>query len=280
MKNWLRNAGLAAAATIALAAAPQSFAGSQTEPGRTLGFGAGPVPEGVYYTNLTDYGERSTAPGATTLGVEVTDFFWSTPWKIFGANLAIDITPSFGEVGTKPNSYLSGAFNPYFAGVLGWNLGQGFGASYTAGGYVPIKSEFGGNFGTFEQRFALSYLANGWNITGRVIWGIVGTDSDTGLQTAPDYLNFDFTATKKIGKWEAGLVGFASTDLNKPFAGYSEQSQVALGGLVGYDFGPVTLRTKVTQTVSETNYGGYDTRVWTDVIIPLWTPKTGISLKD
>jgi hypothetical protein len=45
-----------------------------------------------------------------------------------------------------------------------------------------------------------------------------------------------------------------------------------VGGLIGYDFGPVKLQTYVTTDVSQDNYGGYDTRGWTRIIIPLGNP--------
>ena len=41
---------------------------------------------------------------------------------------------------------------------------------------------------------------------------------------------------------------------------------------MGYDFGPVTLQTYVTTGVSQDNFGGDDTRLWTRVIFPLGNP--------
>jgi outer membrane putative beta-barrel porin/alpha-amylase len=78
----------------------------------------------------------------------------------------------------------------------------------------------------------------------------------------PNFLNVDLTATKKFGKWEIGPVGFYSTDLNSPIAGYQKQSQFAVGGLIGYDFGPVIMQAYLTTDVYEKNYGGHDTRLW------------------
>jgi len=274
----LRVAQICAPLMMSFALSTAALAGSETEPGRTMGFPAGPVPEGFYYTNITDYGQRSASSGTTTSANEVLDFFWSTPWRILGANLAIDVAPTLSEIGQSRQPYVNGVYNPYFGAVLGWDLGNGFKASYTIGGYTPLNTVVSGNFGTFEQRFGLSYLANGWNVTGRFIVGLPGKDQDAGRITAPDYLNFDWTVTKKFGKWEAGLIGFASADLNKPYAGYAEQSQVAVGGLVGYDLGPVTVRLKATRTISQANYGGYDTRVWTDIGFALWTPSPSSSL--
>jgi hypothetical protein len=55
-------------------------------------------------------------------------------------------------------------------------------------------------------------------------------------------------------------VAYASADLTSPIASYQKQSQVAVGGLVGYDFGPVALQAYATTDVVEHNYGGVDTR--------------------
>jgi hypothetical protein len=51
-----------------------------------------------------------------------------------------------------------------------------------------------------------------------------------------------------------------------------KQSQLAVGGLFGYDFGPLTLQVYATTEVYEHNYGGRDTRGWFRIIVPLWTP--------
>jgi hypothetical protein len=124
---------------------------------------------------------------------------------------------------------------------------------------------------SLNQRFALSYVRDGWSATGNVIWGI---HLDDGVTTTvnPDFLNVDFTLTRTLGKWELGPVAFYSTDLNSPFVGYDKQSQIAVGGLIGYNFGPVIGQVYVTTDVWERNYGGRDTRVWGRVIVPLGNP--------
>jgi hypothetical protein len=60
--------------------------------------------------------------------------------------------------------------------------------------------------------------------------------------------------------------------LNRPIPSYAKQSQFAIGGLVGYDFGPVILQAYLTTDVDENNYGGHDTRGWGRVIVPLDNP--------
>ena len=66
-----------------------------------------------------------------------------------------------------------------------------------------------------------------------------------------------------------GVVGYGSTDTTSPYNGYKKQSQMAVGSLVGYDFGPLTLQAKITTEFSEANYGGLDTRLWSNLIVPL-----------
>jgi Putative MetA-pathway of phenol degradation len=51
----------------------------------------------------------------------------------------------------------------------------------------------------------------------------------------PDFLNADLTATRKFGKWEFGGVGY-------PIPSYQKQSQFAVGGFFGYDFGRLLCR--------------------------------------
>ena len=68
-------------------------------------------------------------------------------------------------------------------------------------------------------------------------------------------------------------MAYGSTDLTRPIAGYQKQSQFAVGGLFGYDFGPIKLQAYATTEVVERNYGGRDTRGWLRMIVPVWTPE-------
>jgi len=277
MKINLTKWAAAGALTLTATAA---FAGSITQPGETAGLAAGtPLPPGFYFIDTTDWGVRDGQPlgSKTSVGVNIPILAWSTPWKILGARLSfLAATPSV-EAGNSASlfNYSEGWYNPAVAGKLTWDLGGGFGFGYAIGGYFRANTPVAHDTNTFFQSFALSYTANGWNLTGNVIWGI----NDTGVGTTnsisnpnPDYLNVDLTATKRFGKWELGAVAFGSTDLNQPLASVPKQSQFALGGLVGYNFGPLTLQTYLTRDVSESGYGGFDTRIWSRVIIPLGDP--------
>jgi hypothetical protein len=214
---------------------------------------------------------------------------WSTPWMILGGRVQFLLAGPLVEVGVHRTTYLRGVYNPLVAGQLAWDLGNNWGFSYLLGAYLDINSEVAWSSTSLNQRFALSYTGDRWNLTANVIWG-THFDHVTGNSQLspcpapfalngcnPDFLNVDLTATRKFGDWEAGLVAFGSTDLNIPIAGYQKQSQIAVGGLIGHSFGPVILQAYLTTDVYEKNYGGHDTRLWGRVIIPLWTAPTPVA---
>lgn len=170
-----------------------------------------------------------------------------------------------------------GFANPIIDSQVKWDLGNGFFGGFQAGVYLPVENELSilgisHNFASFQAVGAFSYLKDGWNLS---VTNLVGTGKSGDAFSvpgsyAPSWVNVDVTATKKFGKFEFGFVGFGSADLDKPLPGYGKQSQIAMGGLVGYNFGPINLQVKLTRDITETNYGGYDTRVWGSIIIPVW----------
>lgn len=246
-----------------------ALAGSVTQPGETVGLAAGaPLPPGFYFVNTADYGCRTTSPDRTCSFVDIPVIAWSTPWTIAAARLQFLVaTP---VVSVHDGGDASGWYNPFVAGMLAWDLGNGFGFSYAVGAYFGVQNDVAWDSTSLNQRFGFSYTANGWDLTANFIWGHQFDKVTTTVNA--DFLNIDLTATKKFDKWEIGPVGFYSTDLNDPIAGYARLSQFAVGGLVGYDFGPVTAQVYLTTDVYEQNYGGHDTRVWGRIIVPLGNP--------
>lgn len=268
MKSSLKT--LAACGVLTVSMAVSAFAASVTQPGETVGLPVGaPLPPGFYFLDTTDWGVRSTNPN-TALGVTIPVLAWSTPWTLLGARLQFVVATPAAAEGVNHTSYDDGIFNPFFGGQLAWDLGGGFGFSYLIGAYAGVHTPVSFDTSSLNQRVALSYTANGWNLTGNAIWGIQSEGVTATVN--PDFFNIDLTATKKLGKWELGAVGFGSTDLNSPIATYQRQSQFALGGLVGYDFGTVVLQAYLTRDVTEHNYGGFDTRAWGRIVIPLGNP--------
>lgn len=282
--NKLLGLGLGAAALVATAL-PASAA-SFTQPGGTMGAPAGAnPPPGLYFANAANYGIGGTAGGtgpSEAVGIEVPIFIWSTGWNFLGASYAASVAFPFVDIGVHNTNYLRGAFNPYINPItLSWNLGNGLFVSFGEGIYIPIASDVviasGGTTSpaSFEQRAAISYIANDWIISANVIAGIVTKDS-AGVQGA-DYLNVDWTIAHTFGKWELGVVGYGAWDLNTTPINFAagRGEAIGVGGLLGYNFGPVNLTLEAThEFVSRgaTNYGYHDTRVWTSIVIPIWNP--------
>jgi hypothetical protein len=218
---------------------------------------------------------------------------WSTPWQILGARLQFLFAWPALDVGVDstpdvPGVYQAGFYNPAALVQLAWDLGGGWGFSYAIGAYFDNEPGVSWSDTSLNQRIGLSYTGGGWNITANVVYGThfdslntdnlrlvspcLGRSDLAGFNCNPDFLNLDLTLTKTFGKWEFGPVAYGSWDVSDPANGYRNQQQFAVGGLIGYDFGPVKLQTYVTTDVSQDNYGGYDTRGWTRIIIPLGNP--------
>lgn len=269
---------IACAISAILAAPLAAHAGSQLPPGVTTGIALGaPLPEGVYDITIPTYGWRNTTP-QTDVGILAPAWVvWSTPWTILGGHLVIDAVSPVAEVKVHGVLQKGGFISPLVEAGLKWDLGGGFSAGFEAGAWLPVDTQLtplgaAHDFATFQGLAALSYLKDGWNISTTLIFGSGrnGNVADPGSYAA-DWLNLDFTGTKKIGKFELGLVAFGSWDLSSSYSGYQQQSQFALGGLLGYDFGPVDVQLKLTRDVYQSNYGGYETRVWSNIIFPIWT---------
>jgi hypothetical protein len=275
----------AAASLLSLCASVSAaVAGSVTQPGETVGAAAGaPPPPGIYVINTFDGGHRDGVD--VDLFVNIPVIAWSTPWTVFGGGRVIFLA-AVPELSVHPRlgGTTSDIYNPLFAGQVAWALGGGFNFSYLLGAYIDMHSDLAWSSTSLNQRFAFTYNADGWNLTANVIWGIQFDRVTDRPQISPcpppfffqgcnpDFINVDLTATKTFGPWEIGVVGFGSSDLNRPVPTYLKQSQFALGGLVGYNFGPVVTQAYVTTDVSENNYGGKDTRGWFRVIVPLGNP--------
>lgn len=245
--------------------ASPALAGSVTQPGETVGLATGaPLPQGVYLLDTTDYGQY----GKETLGVTIPVIAWSTPVQLLGARLQLFGAFPLAEAST-PTFHVQGWYNPWFAGQLAWNLGHGVGVSYLLGTYPKLHSPVANDATTINQRFAASYTANGYNLTANLILGNEVDNSSVDAQKVPNYLNLDLTATTSYGKWSFGPVGYYATDTSTPYSGYHKQSQFAMGGLVGYNFGPVILQSYLTHDVTQTNYPGNDTRFWFRILVPV-----------
>jgi len=267
-KSTTKIASAVFAAMSIFAISGVAHAGSVTQPGETVGATLGaPLPQGVYGVDTGSIGQR----GGTNEGVNIPVILWSTPLAPGGVRIeAIVAAPELYVGNHKAGTFSDGMYMPFVGGILAYDFGGGFGASYLAGAYLPMT---GGDFGkafdyyTFRQDIHLTYAANGWTANANLIYGIVGNNQATHTGN-PDYFNYDLSLTKTIGKWEIGPVAFGSTDVDSP-THHATQSQFALGALVGYNFGPVIAQVYLTSDVTESNYGGHESRGWLRLIVPL-----------
>jgi hypothetical protein len=185
--------------------------------------------------------------------------------------------------------------------TLSWNFQNGWFLSTSLAFYAPDGSRYDNSpnpdYWTFEPSAAISYLGDGWNLTARFVYNINAssaghTGSFAGTAAAAfgngyrsgDQAYVDLTATKKFGKWEIGPVAYLKwqpTD-DRPGGGFScaamlaatgvkcgRATDIALGGLVGYDFGLAALKVFVTDSVStKDDFGGV--LVWTKLSFRIW----------
>ncbi len=291
-----------------------AYAGSITVPGETAGLALGaPLPEGVYFENTAGFGSARSLGDSGWADFSIPVVAWSTPWQFFGGRIeayaaapvetaGITHLPPVIAGGTVVDRgfFLRAIYNPALLVGEAWNLQSwglpGWNYSSWVGGYAPVDNQLGQDFWVFNSRSAITYNADNWDLTAHVIYGVVGEQLSgllQGVKTNPDYLNLDLTATKTLGKWEVGAVGFGSWDVSgTDNRFYRKQGQFALGGLVGYNFTGISLQAYLTRDVWTENYfnpsgifdcsavslntsgcsKAYETRFWTRVVIPLWSP--------
>jgi hypothetical protein len=185
---------------------------------------------------------------------------------------------------------------------LSWNLGGGWFVSAGFNFMAPIGTHTYGtpnpDYWTLEPTFAVSYLGNNWVISANMFYDFNLKSGDTCCVQDPGFQNgeafyLDFTAAYKFGKWEIGPVGYveAQTTSDSGGTGFGgvgscnttafpgglcgKYETVALGGLVGYDFGPVDLQVWITDQVYGNNgpAGAGSIDVWTRLGFRLWAPE-------
>ncbi|MDI9849565.1 transporter [Rhodoblastus sp. 17X3] len=304
IKAKLLGAAMGALGLCGLSSA--ALAGSTNPPGERAGLDlATPLPEGIYFVNITGVGNwRDAVPGAdSNFSYNVPIVAWSTPWNILGGHIQLLVAaPEIlaGEnyrnplaIGGRSTFYAQTIYNPFVAGQIAWNFGNGFSASLLSGAYIGISNagtfDNAFNHTTFHEQLALAYHGGGWNATANLMVGFLtdqGSCSAFGIVPScqnNDYFNYDLALTHTFGKWEVGMVGYGSTDFGGYGAGfnnsgiyhqaYANQSQFALGGLIGYNFGPVITQFIVSTDVYTQNYNNKQTQFLAHVIVPLWAPE-------
>lgn len=233
---------------------------------------------------------------------------WVPGWTIFGASYGATIVQGeyfgLGASSVNPPFATSSIAGPELANTnftpitLSWSLGHGWFTALGLTFVAPIGSQWHStlsdlnlnpDFWTIAPGWAISYLDANWMLSANFRYDI-NTASRGVTMGAPflgpaangfvsgNELFGDFTAVYKIGKWQLGPVAYfeAQTTADKPGGGVActpaicgYQSQIAVGGLVGYDFGPVAVQVWFDDTVQCQNaICGLD--VWGRMSFKIW----------
>jgi hypothetical protein len=181
--------------------------------------------------------------------------------------------------------------------VLSWNLGSGWfvsvGFNFMAPDGTHVAGTVNPDYWTLEPTFAVAYLAANWNIAGNFFYDInLASQGHCCIQstiTSGNLFYGDLHALYKFGKWSVGPVGAfvfqttsdsggTTTGLNcstPHITVCAKESAGSLGGLVGYDFGPVDLQLWIVDVLSAQNYpvssGSID--IFTRLGFRIWGPE-------
>ena len=273
-----KGALLAALATTALTAVASTPAMAYYA-GETSGLALGaPLPQGFYFVNTTSFRQFSNATDTETL-LDIPVLAWSTPWEFLGGRIEAYTAPLipiavYATRGTASNAVV-GIAGPAILVGEAWDLGKigldGFYFSNFVGGYLPISNSMTAALGTkdaflFNERAAFTYLKNGYNLTAHFVYENYQAQSE-GLGTTPDDFMYDLTATKTIGKWEVGAVGWG--EYHEAATGGTSTDHFALGALVGYNLPGATVQVYGGSDVERSNLTYNDTRLFARIIVPL-----------
>jgi hypothetical protein len=245
-------------------------------------------------------------------------FLFNPGWTFLGATTQFIIVQPFVEVDTGNNTGANGTTaggmnDTLFKADAAWKFGD-WHVKLALGAWAPTGTQQGpaglNNVGlpfwTIQPEFVLSWEPDTWNFTAYTYWEIDTENSVTHYQNAPIF-HADFTATKTFGKWTVGPVAdfftqvghdtsspfYANTAINGTCAGPigfeclapQDISRWALGGLLQYNFGPVTLQFWATDTVYshasgssvlasglDPSVGANQVTVWFQASYALWSP--------
>jgi hypothetical protein len=212
--------------------------------------------------------------------------------------------PGNGGLATS-NAWFENMHNTIFTQSLSWGLAPGWFGSLGFGIQGPDGSIYNGtlnqDYWTYSPKAALAYLGKDWHLAVNFDYDIhTASAGHTGtfaaLQAAGvpgiaamgvGYVSgqqafVDWSATYHMGKWEMGPVGYFKwqTTADRPGNGFTcatiaipcgNDTDIALGALVGYNFGPVNFQTWVTKSIyTRDDFGTGGLSVWTRMSFRLW----------
>ena len=255
---------------------------------------------------------ENVAPGSVDVAVNIPVLVWSTPLVPLGGRIELLVAPptvfAFGKNGGPNGSRdLSINVGTFVGGIWAFDLGNNFGVSLLGGVYLnelnggrgvlvnnagttfatPVLGQLASN--TYRMGVAASYTGNGWNLTANLTANIYDSPASfgggvPGVSVAfpttrgpfliSDSLNLDLTATKKFGKFEIGAIGYGTLnfDISAASLAAGNRGNFSVGGLIGYDFGPVTAQAWVATTVVNAVRRADTVEGWFRLIVPLYSP--------
>ena len=269
-------ATLGAAAFAMGASVTASQAQIISQPCETCGVAIGaPLPEGVFFVDLENYGKKDNQ--TSRLGVNIPVVVWSTPFSFYDTRLEVLYAAPFTHIDGVLNRV--DIYSQALLLLFNHSFGNGFSAGLILGPRTPDNFTNQNRGAAADGRASISYvgpLAGLGPIKAVATFAYSGNFGGVNRGTAlfNDNIYVDYTLTKTIDKFEFGIVGYAQTDLRQ-VAGATYGRSVAIGGLIGYDFGKVTVQAYVTREVATNGVGyglagNYDTRGYLRVIVPLY----------
>ena len=224
---------LLACATL-LPLASQAKEGGDQYPNGAENWYAGAVPPtGNYFINYAGYysgtlrdnnGDKANIGGQEAKVSAVFDaarFIQVTNTKLFGADWAwhvivpvvsqqLDIAPlggkasktSMGDITIDPIILAWHSPTMHYAAGLDINLPTG---SYDK---TDPRKSIGANYTSFEPIFAATYMANGWEVSGKFMLNVKTRNTDTDYQSGTD-VHMDYLIGQNFGPWGVGVSGYA-----------------------------------------------------------------------
>lgn len=228
-----------------------------SQPCETCGVELGKaLPEGVTFLDLEDYGQRDGQ--GNRLGVNIPTTAWSTPFSFYNTRLEVlAIVPVFTHIDGVTTNRVD-----FYASSIIVGGAHDFGSGFNAAIFAGPRS--GDNFNNIDRGLAADLRASvvydkyGYQAIATLLYsgnfGGLNTTAGTARALYNDSLILDYTLLKKFGKFELGVVGYAQEDISGPIP--IRPGSVAVGGLVGYDFGKFQVQAYVTREVA-IRAGGY-----------------------
>lgn len=273
-------------------------------PGATIGIASGLLPPPGLYGSLSFAGfsfkGKSDTGRNTGARIEsnpmALSLLWVPGWSLFGASYGFGIIQPFRNQTLTTPRFTDQHFGPVNTilnlGTLSWRLDNGLSASVgmnvylNSGDYAlgrPVNT--GRNYTTFEPRFGISYVRDGWSLSSNVAFNI-NTRNEATLYQSGSLIASDLTATRRFfGKLEVGLgstIIYQFTDdiqagvivpaVNGGRGRGNRSRFVSVGPVVAYDFGAFTLSVYYQRSLLAENMAGGH-QIWSRVNFPLYSTK-------